>query len=146
VRDHAGGKYQPCFLRCGINRSQQATSRDPGPARLRINRDLAHSRQINYQAAVACAETCEAVPSTADGSKKSGLSARSDCVLHIAYICAARDKAGGASYHAVPNGTRAFVAAFAGTQQITFESTVERRVNFFAGFHHLVISLRDVFI
>src|SRR5579863_2634266 len=37
VRNHAGGKDQPCLLRCGINRSQQTTASDPGPARIGIN-------------------------------------------------------------------------------------------------------------
>jgi hypothetical protein len=60
--------------------------------------------------------------------------------LHIAYICAARDKARFTSYHAIPDRTRVFVAAFARTQQIAFESPVERRVNLFAGFDHLVLS------
>jgi hypothetical protein len=68
-----------------------------------------------------------------------------DCVLHIAYIGAARDEARCASYHAIPNDTRVFVATFAGAQQITFESAVERRVNLFAGFDHLLLSLENAF-
>jgi hypothetical protein len=56
--------------------------------------------------------------------------------LHIAYICATRDKARSSSYHDIPDGTRVFEAAFARAQQITFELPVERRVNLFAGFDH----------
>ena len=43
MRDYAGGKNQPCFLRGGIDRSQEAAPGEPGAAGLGINRDLAHS-------------------------------------------------------------------------------------------------------
>ena len=122
MRDDARGENQSCLLRCGINRSQQTTSGDPGPARFRIDRNLAHFRQVNHHAAVARAKTCEAVSSAADGGKNSDFRGRSDCVLHIAHVCAAHDKAWGASYHCIPNDARVFVAAFAGAQQVTFES------------------------
>ncbi|MFZ0799837.1 MAG: hypothetical protein WAM98_18780 [Terriglobales bacterium] len=141
MRDDTGGKYQPHFLRCGINRSQQATPCDPSPARLRINHDVPHSRQINHQAAIAGAKTCQAMPSTTNGGKNSNLRSGSDCALHIAYIRAAGNQSWRASGQAIPNGTRVFVAAIAWAEQITFESPVERRVNFFAGFDHLVHSL-----
>jgi hypothetical protein len=85
------------------------------------------------------------VPSTTDGGEDSVLCGGSDCGLHIAYICTARDKAWCASHHAIPNGARIFVTPFAGAQQITFESPVERRVNLFAGFDHLVLSWQNVF-
>jgi len=44
----------------------------------------------------------------------------SDRVLHIADIRTASDEAGRTRYHAIPDDTRIFVAAFAGAQQITF--------------------------
>jgi hypothetical protein len=81
----------------------------------------------------------------ADGGNNSSLRSGSDCVLHIAYICATRDKARGTRYHGIPNVTRVLVAAFAGAQQITFESLVERRVNLFTGFDHLVMPPRKFF-
>ncbi|MGA7460741.1 MAG: hypothetical protein WBW69_10970 [Candidatus Korobacteraceae bacterium] len=56
------------------------------------------------------------MPSTTDRGENSGLSGSSDCVLHVAYICATRDKAWFASYHAIPNGTRVFIPALAGAQ------------------------------
>jgi hypothetical protein len=146
MRYDSGRKDQSRSLRCGINRSQQTTTCDPSAARLRIDKDLPHSRQVNHQAAIAGAETCKAMSSTTNGGKNSNLGGGSDCVLHIAYICAARDKSWRASHHAVPNGTRLFVAAFAGAEQITFKSPVKRRVNLFAGFDHLVLSLQNVLI
>ena len=73
------------------------------------------------------------MPSTTDGGKNSGLGGGPDCSLHIAYIQAARDEAGPARYHAVPDGPRVLVAVIGGAQQIAFESPVERGVNLFAG-------------
>ena len=49
---------------------------------------------------------------------------------------------GRAGYHAIPNATRVFVPAVAGTQQIPFESSAERRVNLFAGCGSSRVSLR----
>ena len=112
MRDDAGGKDESCFLCCAIDRSQQATSGDPGPPRLGINRDLAHSRQVNHQAAIARTKTCEAMPSTADSSKNSGLRGGLDRALHVAHICAARDEAWCLSYHAIPDDARVLVARF----------------------------------
>ena len=65
------------------------------------------------------------MPSATNRGKNSGFGGDSDCVLHIAYICAARDKSRRASDHTIPNGTRVFVAAIARAQQITFELPVE---------------------
>ena len=122
MRDDAGGKDEPCFLGCSINRSQQATSGDPGPACLGINRNLAHFRQVDHQTAIARTETGEAMPSTADRSKNPSLRGGSDRALHITYVCTSSDKAWRASYHSIPDSTRVFVAAVAGTHQIPFEA------------------------
>jgi hypothetical protein len=80
------------------------------------------------------------MPSATDSGKNSDFRSGSDCVLHIAHIRAARDKAWGARYHGIPNYTRFLVAAFAGAQQIAFESPVERGVDLLARFNHLVLS------
>jgi hypothetical protein len=85
------------------------------------------------------------MPTTTDCSKNSYLRGGADCVLHVAYICAARDETWCASYHAIPDATRFFVAAIARTHQVTFELPVERRVNLFAGFDHCVLTLQNVF-
>jgi hypothetical protein len=146
VGDDAGGKDQSCFLRCGINRSQQTAACDARPAGIGINSDVAHSREVNHHAAIACAETRKAMPSAADSGKNSGLIGGSDGNLHVAYICAACDKAWRANYHAVPNDAGVFVGAFARAQQIAFESSAERRVSLFAGFDHRGLSLQNVFL
>jgi hypothetical protein len=146
MRDDARGKYQPCFLGCRINRAQQTTSGDHGMARLGIHGNLPHSRQVNHHAAIARAKTRETMPSAADGGKNSDLRAGADCILHIDYIGAARDKARSTSDHAIPDDARIFVAAFAGTQQITFESPLERRVNLLAGFDHFGLSCQSAFL
>src|SRR5580658_3721 len=66
MRDDAGRKDQACFLRCGIDRSQQTAAGDLSPAALGIDTDVAHGRQVNDQAAIAGAETCKTMPSTTD--------------------------------------------------------------------------------
>jgi hypothetical protein len=78
--------------------------------------------------------------SATDSGKNSDFRSGSDCILHIAYICAARDYARAARYHTIPNDPRVLVAAFARAQQFTFESPAERRVNLFAGFNHFALS------
>jgi hypothetical protein len=82
------------------------------------------------------------MPSTADSSKNSGPRGGADRVLNIAYIGTSRDNAWRASYHSIPDGPGVFVSGLAGTQQIAFESRVERRVNFFAGFDHFALPFR----
>jgi hypothetical protein len=144
VRDNAGWKHQARFLRRGINRSQQASPCEASAARFRIDHDLAHSRKVNHQAAVACAETCEAMPATADGGENPDLSGCSDCLLHIGDVSTTRNQARRAVEHAVPDETRIFEAPVSRTQQIAVESPVKRRVNFLAGFDHFGRSLRDV--
>src|SRR5579863_4654512 len=144
VRDDAGGKHESCFLRRIVNRSQQAAPCESSPTGLGIHRDLAHPRQIDHQAAIACAEACKAMPSATNCSQNSYRRGGADCVLHIAYICATRNEAWCASYHAIPNALRLFVAAVRRAQQVSLESPVERRVKFQAGFDHYVFSLQNV--
>jgi hypothetical protein len=86
------------------------------------------------------------MPSTANSSKNSGLRSGPDRALHIAHSCAARDKAWRASYHAIPNDARFLVTILAGAQQVTFEMSVERRVNLIAGFDHFALSLQNVLV
>src|SRR5579863_2183564 len=80
------------------------------------------------------------MPSTADGGKNSILRGGSDRILHITHICTTRDKAWCAGYHAIPNGARVFVTALARAEQVPFESSVERRIDLFAGLDHFVLS------
>src|ERR1700722_17402649 len=80
---------------------------------------------------------------TADGGEKVDFNSGSDCALHIACVCATRDKAGGAGEHAIPDEAGIFVAAVGWANQIAFESRVERRVNFLAGFDHFGRSLMN---
>src|SRR5579872_433100 len=136
--DDAGGKNQSCFLRGGINRPQQTASRKPRPSRVRINSDLPHSRQVDHHAAIAGAKAGKAMSSTAYGGQNSDFSGGADSGLHIAYIYAACDQAGRASYHAVPNAACVLIAALAGEQQIAFKSSMERRVDLLTGADHLV--------
>jgi hypothetical protein len=143
MRDYARRKHETGFLRHDINRAQQTTPCNPSPARLWIDSDLPHPRQVNYQTTIARAKACKAMPSTTNSGSHSNLRGGSDCVLHIAYICAACNQSWRASYHAIPNGTSIFVAAIAWAQQIAFKSPVERRVNLFAGFDHLMLSLQS---
>jgi hypothetical protein len=75
-----------------------------------------------------------------NGGQNSNLRAGSDCILNIAYICASRDQPRRTGYHAIPNRAGGVIAGLAGTQQITFESPVEQRVDFFTGFGHLALS------
>src|ERR1700722_2759730 len=124
MRDNAGGKDETCLLRCAVDRSQQAPSGESGAARLGIDHDLAHSRQVDHHPAIAGAKTGEAMPSTTDRSENPGLRAGSDRALHVTHIGTARNKARSASYHSIPNGARVFVAAVAGAHQIAFESLV----------------------
>ena len=91
-----------------------------------------HSREVDHQAAIAGAETCKAMSSATDGSEKSDLRRGADRALYVAYICAARNQSGRAVKHAIPDAARVFVVALAGTQQITFKSAVERRVDLIA--------------
>jgi hypothetical protein len=56
-----------------------------------MNRDLTHPRQVNHQAMIAGAESCEAMPSTTDRRWNSDGAGTSDCALYIAYIDAPRD-------------------------------------------------------
>ena len=51
-----------------------------------------------------------------------------------------------ASYHAIPDDARLLIATLAGAQQVTFEMSVERRIDLFAGFDQLVLSLQNVFV
>jgi hypothetical protein len=144
VRDDARRKDQSGFLRRGIHRRQQAPACDSSASRPRIDNDLPHSREVNHEAVIAGAKTSQAVPSASNGGQNSNLRGGSDCVLHIAYIRAARDQSWRASYHAIPNGARGFVAALARAKQIAFESPEERRVNLVAGFEHFAVSLQNV--
>jgi hypothetical protein len=81
------------------------------------------------------------MPATADGGKNPDLRSSSDRVLHIAYVCATRDKARSAGEHAIPDDTRLFVAAILGTHQVAFKSPVEQRAKRLAGFDHFGCSL-----
>ena len=138
--DNTGRENQTCFLRRGIDRPQQATACKPRTASARINGDLLHFREVDHQAAIASAESCKTMSSTADRSKNSRGRGDSNCVLNITYIAAARDKARCSSHHAIPNDARVVVTALTGTEQLTFELSVERRVDLFAGFAHFVLS------
>jgi hypothetical protein len=89
--DNTGGKNESRFLRRNVNRSQQTTSSDSGPAHLGMNRDLTHSRQVDHQATVAGAESCEAMPSTTDRGWNPDGAGTSDCALYIAHIEAPRN-------------------------------------------------------
>jgi hypothetical protein len=86
-----------------------------------MNRNLTHSRQVNHQAMIARAESCEAMPSTTNRRWNPDGAGTSDCALYIAYLEAPRDQAWRPSAHAVPNRARVFVAILAGTQQVAFE-------------------------
>jgi hypothetical protein len=81
------------------------------------------------------------MPSTADSRNNSRLRSGPDRMLNVAYIRAARDQGWCPSNHPVPNDARVFVPALAGAQQVPFESSVERRINLFAGFGHFALSL-----
>ena len=121
----AGWKDQSSFLRCGIHRSQQAPTGELRAARLRINADLSHSRQVNHQAAIAGTKTCKAVSSATDGGEHSSFRRGTHSVLDIAHICATRNQARRAIKHAIPDAPRIFKSALARTQQIAFK--VRRR-------------------
>jgi hypothetical protein len=86
-----------------------------------MNRDLTHPRQVNHQAMIAGAESCEAMPSTTDRGWNPDGAGASDCALDIAYIEAPRDQPWRPSAHAVPDCSGVVVSILAGTQQITFE-------------------------
>src|SRR5437899_9210319 len=142
MRDHAGGKNQSCFLRCSINRAQQTAASKARPARLGVNGDLTHFREVNHHAAIARAEAGKAMPATADSSKKSRFTGGPDGILEIARISAACDQSRRARKHAIPDEACVFIAAVAGTQQIAFELPMKRRVDLFAGFNHCVLSMQ----
>src|SRR5262245_52957027 len=125
MRDHAGREDQRGLLRSYVNRSQQAASGKASTARLGINRNLAHEREVNNHA-IAGAEAGKTVSSATDGGNNSGLGGGADGGLHVVYICAAHDQLWRALRHAIPDGARFFVTAVAGAQQVTFKLRAKR--------------------
>jgi hypothetical protein len=103
-----------------------------------INRDLAHSRKINHQPAIARAKSRKTMSSTADSSQDSGLRGGPDRPLHVVHICAARNEAWRLSYHAIPDSARVFEPALTRAKQLTFELLAEQRIDRFTGFGHFV--------
>jgi hypothetical protein len=89
VRYHSGGKAPALLFGWRYRSIQQAAATDLRPALVRINCDLAHSRQVNHQT-IARAETCEAMPSAPDGRKDSGFGRAKYRSLHVANIYATR--------------------------------------------------------
>jgi hypothetical protein len=63
--------------------------------------------------------------------------------LHIRRVRATCDQARLASYHTVPNASRALIFAIAGTQQIATELPVQRGVDLGDDFAHAGCSFRS---
>src|SRR5215472_16501707 len=93
VRNDARGKHQTRFLRGVVNRSQQTSAVKFGAACLRIHSDLSHSREVDYDTAVAGAETSKAMTSAPDSGNNSSRRSCPHCRFYIAYVCAACDEA-----------------------------------------------------
>jgi hypothetical protein len=109
VRDDAGRKDQACSLRRLVDRSQQTPAGKLGTASIGIYSDLAHSKEVDYETAIACAEPSETMTTAADSGKNSIGRGDPYRVLHVVDVCTTGDESRPFGDHAVPNGARILV-------------------------------------
>jgi hypothetical protein len=125
-----------------VNRSQQTPAGKLGTASIGIDGDLAHSKEVDYETAVAGTETSEAMTAAPDRGENSGGRGGSHGVLHVADVHAAGDESRLFCDHGVPNGTRILVSRMPSSQQIASESPSQRRIRLFDRFRHFPPLLR----
>jgi len=125
MRDYAGGKNQPVFLRSDIDRTKQAASGKSNSASSAVDRYLPHAGKVDHQSAVTSAEAGKAVPSAAYRSENPGSRSDSDRGLHVRDAGAAGDESRRALRHSIPNasGVRVFLVVWA--KQIAMELTLQ---------------------
>src|SRR5216683_5281762 len=66
VGDHAGRKHQSCALGRDVDGAKKTPTGKARPARVSVDGDFAHRRQINHYAALASAETSKTVPAASE--------------------------------------------------------------------------------
>jgi hypothetical protein len=125
VGDDPGWGGQPERLRLPIELAEKNTRLRSRRARLRIDPDALHRRQVEDDAALANRQTREAVPATPDGDREAGRSGEPHRGDHVGRAGAARDERGEAIYRSVPDLALLVVGRIPGSNELSAKGTLE---------------------